>query len=219
MEDNSDIAFLAASVEREMRQSLQGSSGMKYNRTDFRNFLNGQVPHPGTVPPPNYYNGQYQHPNYGPPPQQHYPQQQIPGYNIPANDIDIPEGTLNQPIKQIVLPPQYGVPNNGVQGANLPMVDNNLPSMENYSGFNIPNYNQQGKQYLEDEAEFRDALIKEIKSQKKAINKLIRTQEQCILTIQTLMDSFRSMSITPNISATETPVPQEETIDEVSDQS
>lgn len=41
MEDNRDIAFLAASCDREMRQTLAGS-GLRYNRTDFRRFLQNE---------------------------------------------------------------------------------------------------------------------------------------------------------------------------------
>jgi uncharacterized membrane protein len=164
MNDNADIAFLAASCEREMRQSLGGSS-IKYNRTDFRRFLgNGQPV------------GQFQ-------PQQMYPQQAYaptPEYynqnNVPV-DYVIPEGTLPPSNARLLNVPQIAgsQPQQNVQ----PMISSNIESVQ---GFQMPDYNQPAKKnYLEDEQSFRDALIEEIKSlknsiksQKTLINKLIK---------------------------------------------
>jgi hypothetical protein len=211
MDDNTDIAILAASVEREMRQGLAGSQGLRYNRTDFRNFLNGHpnVQQPQPMHPAHQYHGQYNH-NYGPPPQQYYPQQGLPPPQG-GDDLVIPEGTLNGPIKQYVVPAHLQLPNQGG-----PQV---APMMEPSGGFVMPNYNASSqKVYLEDEQEFRDALIKEIKSQKKSLNKLIKTNEQLILTVDTLTAKIKEMAEKLKIELEPEPIP-ENIIDEVKDKS
>jgi hypothetical protein len=208
MDDNTDIAVLAATVERSMRQSLQGSSGLRHNRTDFRNFLNGQHPnvqHQPHMPPPNYYNGNYSHPNYGPP----MPQQNVPGYNMPPDEYGVPSGPLNEPIKQYVIPEHMNVPNNGVQAPNYQPVYQPNPTMENTGNFVVPNYNQPTKQYLEDEQEFRVALVKEIKSQKKSLNKLIKTQENTILMVEKLSAKILELADLLKIQLTPEPTPIE----------
>lgn len=170
MNDNSDIAFLAASCEREMRQSLGGSS-IKYNRTDFRRFLgNGQ-------PVPQYAPQQ----SYAPVPQQYNPN------NVPV-DYNIPEGILPPSNAKLLNIPQIAgsVPQQNTQFA----TGSNIESVQ---GFQIPDYNQPVKKnYLEDEQTFRDALIEEIKSlksniksQKTLINKLIKLVNSVIVTSQT----------------------------------
>jgi translation initiation factor 6 (eIF-6) len=95
------------------------------------------------------------------------------------------------------------------------------PVMENTGNFVMPNYNQQSSQkiYLEDEQEFRDALIKEIKSQKKAINKLIKTNDQLIVTVQTLKDKMFELAELLQVKLTPEPIPTEEIIDEVDNKS
>ena len=213
MEDNTDIAILAASVERDMRQSLMGSQGLKYNRTDFRQFLNGHpnVQQPQPMHPAQYHNGQYNH-NYGPPPMQHYPPQGYPQQG--GEDFNIPEGTLNGPIKQYVAPAHLQLPNQGVQ---VPNGQQMAPMMESAGGFMMPDYNNTSqKVYLEDEQEFRDALVKEIKSQKKSLNKLIKTNEQLILTLNSLADKVKEMAEKLKIELTPDPIP-ENIIDEVKD--
>jgi hypothetical protein len=208
MDDNTDIAILAASVEREMRQGLAGSQGLRYNRTDFRQFLNGQpnVQQPQPMHPAQHHHGQYNH-NYGPPPMQHYPQQ---GYPPQGEDFNIPEGTLNGPIKQYVAPAHLQLPNQGIQGPQM------APMMESSGGFMMPDYNNPTqKVYLEDEQDFRDALVKEIKSQKKSLNKLIKTNEQLIITMTSLGDKIREMAEKLKIELTPEPIP--EIIDEVKD--
>lgn len=212
MDDNTDIAILAASVEREMRQGLAGSQGLRYNRTDFRQFLNGQpnVQQPQPMHPAQHHYGQYNH-NYGPPPMQHYPPQHQQGY--PGEDFNIPEGTLNGPIKQYVAPAHLQLPNQGVQ---VPNGQQMAPMMESSGGFMMPDYNNTSqKVYLEDEQEFRDALVKEIKSQKKSLNKLIKTNEQLILTLNSLADKVKEMAEKLKIELT--PEPTIEIIDEVKD--
>ena len=176
MEDNRDIALLAASCDREMRQTLAGS-GLRYNRTDFRRFLN------------NGGNGGYpQHPNF-PQPQQYiqqqlYPQQApqpVPNYNIPV-DPNIPNGVLPPPNAQFIpMPNGYNVP---VQQQQQALTTN----IESTGGFQMPDYNNPPKTYLEDEKEFRDALITEIKAlkinikaQKTQLNKLTKTVESLML--------------------------------------
>lgn len=175
MNDNSDIAFLAASCEREMRQSLGGSS-IKYNRTDFRRFLgNGQ-------PVPQYQPSQINPQQvYAPVPQQYNPN------NVPI-DYVVPEGTLPPSNAKLLSVPQI----NGVQ----PPYNNqqtNSSNIESVDGFQIPDYSQPVKKnYLEDEQAFRDALIEEIKSlknhiksQKTLINKLIKLVNSVIVTTET----------------------------------
>lgn len=166
MEDNTDIALLAACCERDMRNTLGGSS-IKYNRTDFRRFLGNGQP----VPMP-----QNQYPQYNPYPhvhQQSYAPAPRPPQNPYAAPVDpyIPEG---------VIPPS--------EAKLLPVPQTAHPSQQNYQGiqsssniepvnsFQIPDYNAAPrKSYLEDEEQFRNALIEEIKSLKNNI-KSLKTQ-------------------------------------------
>lgn len=169
-EDNSDIAFLAAFTEREMRQKLLGSSSLRYNRTDFRQFLNnnqGQIqPHPQMVPP-------LQNP--------------YPSYP-PSDPYQVPDGIIPQNNPQLLpLPAQY---TQQVVNPNIPQIPS---SPQTYEGFNIPDYNAknnpQQKQYLEDEAEFRAALIKEVKSLKNTIKDLKKQVSSFIVSITPLIKS------------------------------
>jgi hypothetical protein len=178
MDDNTDIAFLAASVERQMRQNLAGSSGLRHNRTDFRNFLNNGG---NQRPNPPQYIGQQQYP-----PQ--YPPQYAPPQQYAPVDPNIPEGVI-PPANPNLIPmpggfspppqtPQYG-----------------MPAMESTSNFNIPDYNAKQKQYLDDEQQFRDALItevkslkSEIKSLKTSIKDLKKQVSALILSNQTILD-------------------------------
>lgn len=174
MNENADIAFLAASCEREMRTSLAGSS-LKYNKTDFRRFLgNGQpVPmHPHQYPQYNPYPAQQGYAPPVPPPQQYAPV-----------DPYIPEGVI-PPSDARLLP----IPQTAQQQTIQPNVSYNI---EPVNSFQIPDYNNVKKNYLEDEEQFRQALIEEIKSLKSniktlktQINKLTKAVEQAILPSQ-----------------------------------
>jgi hypothetical protein len=179
MDDNRDIAFLAASCEREMKQTLAGS-GLKYNKTDFRKFLgnggNNYPQHPSYPHPAQYIPQQM----YSQQPQQYYPPAN-PGYNNPIDPV-IPEGVLPPPTTHFIPMPQgIAVPPQPGQSYGT--------SMESTGGFVMPNYNtESGKTYLEDEKEFRNALITEvkalknnIKAQKTQLNKLTKTVESLIL--------------------------------------
>jgi hypothetical protein len=176
MDDNSDIAFLAASCEREMKQTLAGS-GLKYNRTDFRRFLgnNGNnFPQQHSNPNPQQY--------YQPPQQQQYYQQQAaPAYNNTPVDPNIPDGVLPPPNATFIPMP------NGYR-QQVPVQQPLTTNLESVGGFEIPDYNRSPKSYLEDEKQFRDALITEIKAlknnikaQKTQLNKLTKTIESLIL--------------------------------------
>jgi hypothetical protein len=181
MDDNRDIAFLAASCEREMKQTLAGS-GLKYNRTDFRRFLgNGgnSFPQQQSAPYPQHYNPQQYH---QPPQQQQYYQQQVaPAYNNIPVEPNIPDGVLPPPNATFIpMPNGYGqqVP------AQQPLTTN----LESVGGFEMPDYNRASKTYLEDEKQFRDALILEIKAlknnvkaQKTQLNKLTKAVESLTL--------------------------------------
>ena len=150
MNEDTDIAFLAASMDKTMHSMLKGSD-IPYRRTDFRNYLNGPQ--------------QQQRPQHYPQPQQQYRQPPPPQYTQhPVYDQqdypNIPEGVIppsNAPLA--MLPQQYAqhyAPQvNPQQGSYVAPMD----------GFAVPDYSGQ-KQYLADEGEFREALIKEIKSQK-----------------------------------------------------
>jgi hypothetical protein len=178
MDDNRDIAFLAASCEREMRQSLNGSS-IRYNRTDFRKFLGNEGQNPNIPYPQQVYAPQIN-------PQQVYQQMPVhPQFEHNNNPIDhiIPEGVLSPsdqrfvPLPQNFVPPtQYANPSTNISSTN---------------SFEMPNYNIPSKNYLEDEKQFRDALIEEIKSlknniksQKTQINKLIKEISSVKLLLQ-----------------------------------
>lgn len=165
MDENTDIAFLAASCEREMRANLGGSS-IKYNKTDFRRFL-------GNAPPTTHINPQ------------HFPQS-YPNYNTPQQNYSVP---VDPYIPNGIIPPSEAkllpVPNSNqfIQHENI------SPNIESTNSFQIPDYNSPKKvNYLEDEETFRNALIEEIKSLKNNIkslktlfNKLNKAVEQCIL--------------------------------------
>lgn len=174
-EDNSDIAFLAALTEREMRQKLVGGSGIKYNRTDFRQFLqNGQpqqIPHPQQLPP------QYH--------QQHQPQ-----YYPPSDPYQVPDGVIPPANPQFLpMPAQYAQPSTN-QGQQMPS-----SSPESFAGFNMPDYNAKNqasqKSYLEDEAEFRAALIKEVKSLKNTIKDLKKQVSSLTVSISPILQSLQ----------------------------
>ena len=192
MDDNSDIAFLAASCEREMKQTLAGS-GLKYNRTDFRRFLgnngnNGNsfqqqhsAPYQQQHSAP--YQQQYNPQQYYQPPQQqqYYQQQAAPAYNNIPVDPNIPDGVLPPPNATFIPMP------NGY-GQQVPVQQPLTTNLESVGGFEIPDYNRSPKSYLEDEKQFRDALITEIKAlknnikaQKTQLNKLTKTIESLIL--------------------------------------
>ena len=173
MDDNRDIAFLAASCEREMKQTLAGS-GLKYNRTDFRRFLgnsgNGYPQHPAAPYPQQYIQ------------QQLYPQQPPPNYyqnyNNPVDPV-IPEGVLPPSNQQFIPMPQGVMPQQPQIAGSQIMTS---------GGFEMPDYSKSPKTYLEDEQEFRDALIEKIKAltnsikaQKTQINKLTKMVESLIL--------------------------------------
>jgi hypothetical protein len=227
-EDQKAIAGIAALANISMANSAKLATNsseartLGYRRTDFKEFLTGQggqnnqYQQGRPLPPPNQFHNEFSHPHW----QNNVPQN-IPGWNSDPND-GVPAGNLNGPIKQYTLPPQYNVPNNGVQ---VQQSYNDMqqpnPVMENTGNFVMPNYNQQSSQkiYLEDEQEFRDALIKEIKSQKKAINKLIKTNDQLIVTVQTLKDKMFELAELLQVKLTPEPIPTEEIIDEVDNKS
>lgn len=170
MEDNSDIAFLAALADKEMRKSLQGSQGIQYQRTDWRKFL-----HPNQQIPPHLQQQAY--------PQQYHPQQQYPVVQPQqSQEPFIPEGTLPPSNQQLLqLPPGYQQPVNPQQ----------ISSTESYQNFQVPNYNEPPKTYLEDEKEFRDALIKEIKSLKNTIKDLKKQVFTLTVSVNPILDSLK----------------------------
>lgn len=190
-EENADIAFLAASTEKEMRKNLAGSN-IKYNKTDFRQFLQNpgapsQYPQHGNghYPPPQGPMGQYPQPQQY---QQQYQQQHAPQY--PGQDYMVPEGNL-PPSNARFIPVPAGVPISPLGGQSIASAQ----LIEPVNSFNVPDYS---KKYMDDEQEFRDALIKEVKSQKKTINKLNRDIEAIILKLDTILDI---------VSPVPTPVP------------
>jgi hypothetical protein len=179
MDDNRDIAFLAASCEREMKQTLAGS-GLKYNRTDFRRFLGngGNSFTQQSAPYPQQYNPQQY---YQPPQQQYYQQQVAPAYNNIPVDPNIPDGVLPPPNATFIPMP------NGF-GQQMPAQQPLTTNLESVGGFEMPDYNRPSKTYLEDEKQFRDALILEIKAlknnvkaQKTQLNKLTKAVESLTL--------------------------------------
>lgn len=197
MDDNRDIAFLAASCEREMRQSLNGSN-IRYNRTDFRKFLGNEGQNPN-IPYPQ----QQGYPQQAYPlqinPQQVYQQMPVhPQFEQNNNPIDpiIPEGVLSPSDQRFVPLPQNFVP--PIQYANP---STNISST---NSFEMPNYNNPPKNYLEDEKQFRDALIEEIKSlknniksQKTQINKLIKEISSVKLLLQNTDTELPTNNIQP----------------------
>lgn len=195
MDNNTDIAFLAAALEREMRQSLAGSSGLRHNRTDFRNFL---PPHAGGTQPQQVHPQQYpQYPQYPQP--QPQPQPQYAPQNYPQQEPEIPQGVIEPPNTNFIpMPPGYQIrPDSNLQ----------TPAIESVERFNIPDYANQ-KKYLEDEQEFRDALIKEIKSQKSTISRLSKEIKTLTQLTTELKESL--LIITNLLNKTEQPTAEPE---------
>ena len=199
MEDNRDIAFLAASCDREMKGKFVGGSnstrqdGSWYNRTDWRNFLGPGQPQPQPAQQQYPQHGNNFYPNQGFPPQFQQPPPYNPG-NAPT-DVMLPEGVLppsNAPLAQ--LPQQYAPFAQRHQGG-APAVNPDGSLIQQTDGFQMPNYNRPSGQYLEDEAEFRDALIKEVKAQKKNINKLLREVESLKLMVKELVDVLKPSAV------------------------
>jgi hypothetical protein len=205
MEDNRDIAFLAASCDREMRQTLAGS-GLRYNRTDFRKFLQNEG-NGGYVQQPDFNQQQaYHQPQYHPQQYQQPYQQQAPAQmqynNIPV-EPNIPAGVLPPPNATFIpMPNGYG------QQPQQPLTTN----LESTGGFEIPDYNRTSKTYLEDEKQFRDALITEIKALKNNI-KAQKTQ------LNKLTKTVESLTLLLSKDTTLEPSTEEEIIDDNSDQS
>jgi hypothetical protein len=182
MDDNSDIAFLAASTEREMRKNLIGSQGLRYNKTDFRKFLN-----PNQQISPQQAQQLYQQQQA----QQFHPQQYHQQYPAQQQYSEpfIPDGTIPPANPQLLpLPQGYAQPTPVPQ-------QQQIPSTESFQNFNIPNYNASPKQYLEDEQQFRDALIKEVKSLKNTIKDLKKQVTSLTLSIAQISQTLNPSTI------------------------
>lgn len=178
-------------------------------RVDFKDHINNYTPGGPIGQGPQNFHQQFAPQNW----QHGVPQ--VPGWNTPIEEDfgGIPQGNLNGPIAQIQPP------------AHLP-VHQYMPQQQSYSGqiegsgFVMPDYNNSPKQYLEDEQEFRDALIKEIKSQKKSLNKLNRVNEQLIVTVNSLKQMLTELSEKLKVELTpEIIIPTETIVDEVKDKS
>lgn len=188
MNENEEVAMLAAVLDKEMRGKLAYSNGIGYsNRTDFRSFLNGnpgnQRPHPQQpIIPPNY-------------------PQQPPAPLPPQGDIpSVPTERNVANSNMQLLPMPAGA---SQQALTSPPASAPTSNVEEVRDFQIPDYNrlpetQQpqavSKQFLEDEQEFRDALIKEIKSQKRSINKLNKSNESITLKIEELTAQIKELT-------------------------
>lgn len=175
MTDEEAVAIIALGAEKSMQQNLQGSQALRHNRTDWRKFLGGN-------------GGQQRHPGYDQgynAPQQHYPQQ---NYNYPPQQYN-----QGQPVDGPVdLNPVRGLLPIPVlkdeQGRNIlpPELSNLQPNqissgLHDTTGFNLPNYggkseSKQQSNTIDIEFKF-DLIMKEIKSLKKVVNKLIKTIE------------------------------------------
>ena len=105
------------------------------------------------------------------------------------HDFVVPDGTLPAtPSHLLPLPPAY---QQHMQQQNPQAQMNPDGSLvERTDGFHVPDYNQSSRQYLDDEAEFRDALIKEVKAQKKNVNKLLREVDALKLLVTKLVDAL-----------------------------
>lgn len=208
-QDKIAIAAMAANANGFMgRQAglVTGrSNNLAFNRTDFREQMNGPQYQPSrSLPPPPQYHNQFNHNQW----QNNVPQN-VPGWNQPFDEPQIPDGNLPpQPLKQYIVPgqPQQGQHPQQQYNPNYPP-QQGYPLMEQTDSFNVPDYNQRNHDYLEDEQEFRDALIKEVKAQKKALNKLIRTNESLILTVDTLKKLVDELATKLNITLTKEPEP------------
>lgn len=150
----------------------------------------------------NHPEGQpFQMPHF-PQPQQQYRQPQIPDFPVPqipdylpttmpTNLVDFPRDAQGKAI----IPPEYQhlIPNNN---GNAPAPTNGTPT--SYTGsFEVPNYGNSPA--IPTETQF-DLIIKELKSLKKAINKLIKQNENAKLpqTTATLIVDSNDPEIKPD---------------------
>jgi len=171
MNEDADIAFLAASLDKTMHGMMKGGD-IPYRRTDFRNFLNPQQQRPQG--PPQHYQ-QHQPQQYQAPPPQYT---QHPIYNQSSDYPNIPEGVIPPSNAPLAMLPQQYAQHYAPQG--------NPSHVAQMDGFSVPDYSGQ-KQYLEDEGEFRKALIAEIKSQKTTIKKLTKDIASLTLSVNQLL--------------------------------
>jgi hypothetical protein len=118
--------------------------------------------------------GPQHHPQFRPPQQHQLPQQdyqvpQIPDYlptDVPSNLVEMPRDAKGN----VIIPPEYRhlIPNQSQSNQPQPATPVNYSN----ASFDMPNYSAA----IPDESKF-DIIIKEIKSLKKAINKLIKLNE------------------------------------------
>lgn len=167
MQDDLDVAVLAAQTNGSMNQIYKGQPP-RGTRLDVRQFV-----HPE------------QHQRFQQPPQQNfnYPPQQNYGGMPSNNGYDVPESIPMQQIQAIpmVIRGRDGqlIDLNQVISGEQPSQPINNSNVESFQGFQMPNYgndNSKGKTKTNQEHPF-ETILKEIKSLKKSVNKLIREIE------------------------------------------
>lgn len=173
MNEDVDIALLAHQANMGLNQIYQTP---QRQRVDPRQFLNNYGVSQGR---PNF------HPNYIPPPQPYY--SQVGGVeeyglppSIPAQTSQLPMVMRDRDGNIIDLSQTPSVMSESSPHPNPHQQPN---GMNDVRGFQIPDYSKYNKstppQYHEDESESTlDIILKEIKSLKKAVNKLIRETEK-----------------------------------------
>lgn len=217
--DKEAIASIALLANRSMAEKAKGISRSEAERlgytkrTDFRTHLNGNGYTPGgNFPSPPQFHEQFNHPNW----QNNVPQN-VQGWNAPFEEdpSNINLARQNNQIPQIPIPghiannvQNFGIPGEGIMSESFRMPDYNNPSKQNGNGIRIS---------LEDEEEFRDALIKEVKALKKIINKLNRENDKLIIKVTSMETILLALSKHLNLEIVkeETPItPENEIIPE-----
>lgn len=166
MQEDMDAAILAAQTNGAMNQWY---GPQQRGRIDPRQFINH-----GQRPPQQQYHPQ---PNYNYPTQPHYGNNEVDEYglprSIPAQQIQtLPMVVRGRDGKLIDL--------NEVLNEPVPGYQPPTSNIESYQGFNVPNYSDDDKSSKKksgpQEHPF-DIIMKEIKSLKRSVNKLIREIE------------------------------------------
>jgi len=144
--------------------------------------------------PPRIDPRQFMYPNQGYP-QQNYPQQGYPQHNQPqqsygGNDEYGVPGAV--PVQQVQLPMIMRQPDGTIVDlSTTPSVAQtygpvNNGGMNNIQGFSIPDYSKYNQPTVSEDTESTlDIILREIKSLKKAINKLIRETDKSKLSVVT----------------------------------
>jgi hypothetical protein len=164
MGDDQDITLLALQAQMGLNKIYQQKLP---NRIDPRQFLYGNH-----QPMPQHYNPAYAPQPYNPQPMPQYGNTGVEDYGIPSN---VPVQTSQLPL--VMRQPDGTI----VDLSQAPSVEGQVANnMSSIQSFNIPDYSKHvtpNTTHIESDSTL-EIILKELKSLKKAINKLIRESEK-----------------------------------------